>query len=813
MPIQVVCSGCQASFRAKDELAGRRVKCPKCGGEIIVASAAVVEAEPALPQIVEAPKPAAAAAKPMAKAKCIGEPNQPASAPAAQQPFVTPQTPAPAKPAIAPVVEVAASSPFAFDLNAAPAKRKTSPAPTKKPVATPAAAAADDKPRKMPSPWLLAVVGVIVIALVGGGLFIFRGGDDKVEPVAAVAPKAATPVSPQPAVVVPPREEELADVVERLKTGVVLITLMDNKGDTLGLGTGFLINDKKHAVTNHHVIKGGARGTVRFSNGIITEIKSVVAVDKPRDLAIVELDFVPEQAVPLKLTADANLRQGTKVVAIGHPRGLDYSVTEGIISALRTTVELPENAREFLEAPDNQQWIQTTAAISGGNSGGPLMLPDGRVVGINTWVAGGENLGFAGHVRHILDLTAKGAGAARQTLAEYSKSEGGLERAVVDEIDAFAVGYGEILEQAEAGDWQVDDEESAKLVLQAAAGTTFSRSNGLMTQELAEFGKRLAARSWDAERHVRKLNAFSVKMLEQQTAPVIFFAKVVSVERRASNRFRVHMAGRGIELDVVENYDAKDPKRVGDQLLVMGVRPPSGSGATQTVVSGLVTKVKYPTMPAEAARTEAADYVKSKRNLEKVPELLAAPECKLPQVLFAESQAKQQVYPLALNSAGEGFDAVRIPASARGKADDMYFMFTAPPGKVAKWGVSSIDGLVPDGVVRYLRIDNYQPDNLELPERNETYFVFLSGVELQNSKRHLLWFQLVDEDPVEVKLTGVYKAKLPAAPVAAEIIKSVGTTPTDCLEVTQKQEVFSTLPVAGKPDPDNGRATVEGTPL
>ncbi|MBL9081186.1 MAG: hypothetical protein JNK76_05235, partial [Planctomycetales bacterium] len=57
MPIQVVCSGCKASFRAKDELAGRRVKCPKCGGEIVVASAAVVEAAPALPQIVEAPKP------------------------------------------------------------------------------------------------------------------------------------------------------------------------------------------------------------------------------------------------------------------------------------------------------------------------------------------------------------------------------------------------------------------------------------------------------------------------------------------------------------------------------------------------------------------------------------------------------------------------------------------------------------------------------------------------------------------------------------------------------------------------------------
>jgi thiol-disulfide isomerase/thioredoxin len=92
------------------------------------------------------------------------------------------------------------------------------------------------------------------------------------------------------------------------------------------------------------------------------------------------------------------------VVAIGHPQGFKFTTTDGIISGYHLTKELPAAFRAQIAAREDQQWIQTTAAISSGNSGGPLLNMQSEVIGINTWVAEGENLGFACAAAHVRDI-------------------------------------------------------------------------------------------------------------------------------------------------------------------------------------------------------------------------------------------------------------------------------------------------------------------------------------------------------------------------------------------------------------------------
>ncbi|MGH7127793.1 MAG: redoxin domain-containing protein, partial [Planctomycetaceae bacterium] len=98
---------------------------------------------------------------------------------------------------------------------------------------------------------------------------------------------------------------------------------------------------------------------------------------------------------------------GTPLVAIGHPRGFRFSTTTGIVSAVHTTEQLPEDIRLSMNAPDDQVWIQTNTVIAPGSSGGPLLNRRGEVVGINTWVTLDVPFGFASHAQHLTDLMAR----------------------------------------------------------------------------------------------------------------------------------------------------------------------------------------------------------------------------------------------------------------------------------------------------------------------------------------------------------------------------------------------------------------------
>jgi S1-C subfamily serine protease/peroxiredoxin len=199
----------------------------------------------------------------------------------------------------------------------------------------------------------------------------------------------------------------LEDLIAKVGDGVVLITVLDRTGRPLGLGTGFVIDDRGSIATCFHVVRQAARAQVQFRDGFQTEVKGSLQLSPQADLAILELKRKPSHLVPLQLAVNEELRLGQEVIAIGHPSGLTFTPTRGIINGVHKTSELPPDARQFLslrKAAKDESWVQTDAVISPGNSGGPLMNRRGEVVGINSWVSTQTRFAFAAHVKHLDEL-------------------------------------------------------------------------------------------------------------------------------------------------------------------------------------------------------------------------------------------------------------------------------------------------------------------------------------------------------------------------------------------------------------------------
>ncbi len=160
---------------------------------------------------------------------------------------------------------------------------------------------------------------------------------------------------------------------------------------TEGSGTGFIVDKNGYIITNHHVVEKADRIKVKL-NGDDTEYKGhVVGYDSETDLAVLKID-TKQPLVPVQIGNSDSVQVGDWVIAIGSPFGLQATVTAGIVSAERTSRDLP-GAGEF------QNFLQTDAAINPGNSGGPLLNIRGEVIGVNTMIAtrsgSYEGIGFA----------------------------------------------------------------------------------------------------------------------------------------------------------------------------------------------------------------------------------------------------------------------------------------------------------------------------------------------------------------------------------------------------------------------------------
>ena len=185
---------------------------------------------------------------------------------------------------------------------------------------------------------------------------------------------------------------------------VVCVVVRDENFREIGLGSGFFVADDGTLVTNCHVVKGAKFATVVLPTGATFFVDGILATDETADLAILKVNG---KSLPYLNLAPASETPavGMRVYAIGNPRGLTNTLSEGLVSGLRGN-------------PGGPEIIQTTAAISPGSSGGPLLDPKGQVVGVTTaYLAESQNLNFAVPASKVSELLGKSSTAHPSPLA------------------------------------------------------------------------------------------------------------------------------------------------------------------------------------------------------------------------------------------------------------------------------------------------------------------------------------------------------------------------------------------------------------
>jgi S1-C subfamily serine protease len=247
----------------------------------------------------------------------------------------------------------------------------------------------------------LIQAAVVVAAMVAGGVLAVNFADGDNAPASTVAtqqPAVTQPVSLTATEVAGATQSAdssvsaatilpLADVVEDVKRSVVSIHVIE-EGTTqtrLGArpfrseseGSGIVMDSEGHILTNYHVIEGADEIAVTLWDGTAVTAQ-LLGVDPANDLALLKASFQPQRLVPARIGDSDAVRPGETVFAIGSPFSFDFSVTQGIVSAIDRESSVTSTGRAIRGV------IQTDAAVNPGNSGGPLFNTAGEVIGINS---------------------------------------------------------------------------------------------------------------------------------------------------------------------------------------------------------------------------------------------------------------------------------------------------------------------------------------------------------------------------------------------------------------------------------------------
>jgi len=231
-------------------------------------------------------------------------------------------------------------------------------------------------------PLMLTIIGLLVATMgcsMGG---LLAGSSPAPSPTPIVVVLTPTPLPPSLLSEVSAAQQATVNVYKRVSPSVVHIAVEGSSIFDSGTGSGFVYDRQGHIVTNHHVVASERNVIVTFSDDTRAQAE-VVGTDPSSDLAVIKVDVPEPLLVPVDLGDSNSLQVGEQAIAIGNPFGFERTMTVGVVSSLGRVVPQENNGGYRFSIAN---LIQTDAAVNPGNSGGPLIDIQGRVIGINSFI-------------------------------------------------------------------------------------------------------------------------------------------------------------------------------------------------------------------------------------------------------------------------------------------------------------------------------------------------------------------------------------------------------------------------------------------
>lgn len=231
-------------------------------------------------------------------------------------------------------------------------------------------------------------------------------------------------------------QREITNLVSEVRASVVTVIAFNGDGKPVAQGTGFFINSNGTLITNYHVLGGAANASVKTKGGRVWEIVETIAEDMEGDIVAVRVNLQGLTVRPLRLS-NSSVVPGQRIFVIGSPLGLEQTVSEGIVSAVRS-----------LEGVG--RIIQITAPISRGSSGSPVINARGEIIGVASLnLTGGQNLNFAIPSARVLSLIGRQRaliqGQAKRSPARPNRTSPSSRKKGIDEA-AFDKMFAEMME-------------------------------------------------------------------------------------------------------------------------------------------------------------------------------------------------------------------------------------------------------------------------------------------------------------------------------------------------------------------------------